>query len=1226
MNDGQNKTLLHPFFTKAGGKSQPRNPMPPFTDVFVAPLQSHLHDPQSTKAESTEDAFLTHGLVPANSAHEANSNTPVLDGGNDQKSGTSKAVERPRGKKTSPAAKNDQSAPSTADDTIEAESETRRKRRRVGQIDPGYDAGILDDAVLQPHQQVVGSEDVRVPASSPSSLLSCQLEGAAPVAKSEVTPDDASTVHQHNACPAGQSTNERAKTPPKKMLKLNSGGRLVSPVTNDIAVKEEGRKKRAGKRGRPKKEKHLLVVCHYLPQSPTGLKIDRILSAQQRCVPSVPSGPALPSSEVDHVPAKPSTAKVTHPFFLGRPKEEPLSSAPVERKPTKASAVDLGQSPRKTSAVTPGKLRAERQSQRAMETDDSSLPAPSGAARDKMMVKHPGMTEAPWPWKDVVHTRDLDRDWGRNALHPLPVIVGLSRKMKHRIAAQEPSHNLLSAFQKTLDFKQSDNIRPDGFRDPPPCMRLPTRVLVPGSEIQNLVKKQLGGTPKTPQNTLQSGPDAAISHPACQAMYDAISATLTPYDQGRSEVMAWAQKYAPKTAAQVLQPGKESLILRNWMKALTIMAVESSSSQTSKLDKPDRERKHKRKRRKKAEDLEGFIVDAEDDAVAMDELTDPDENPWIAGARTGKRSLVQTADLVQCDRTKLGNAILISGPPGSGKTAMVHATAKELGFEVFEINSGARRSGKDVLDKVGDMVENHLVQRHSAESGSISADEDGGRLSEAFKKDLASGRQGTMASFFKPKLESSQEPRKVAKPSIVEQVKTALPKTKVSRNQKQSLILLEEVDVLFEEDKNFWSTVFTLIENSKRPVIMTCNDEDLVPIQALKLHAILRLSGPPADLATDYMLLLAAREGHVLSREAVSALYEFRGQDLRQTIADLQLWCQMGVGDPRGGLGWMFQRWPPGRGLDEHCQALRVVSQNSYQLGMGCFYHDPQATLESDSVEETILESWQHWDLDPRDELFAGFETQRIVSSPFVSPQNRLAALRRHESFMDSMSAIDVFCVGLPGDTRIDTTQPSLPDKARLNYINGMALLQTPQLTDYSNLDTRLAVTSTHLTSIAFSVHINTTPSHHLNRIRSAAPETLSRADFSTALDPLAAAPTNSLYAAAGLTYSALDGAFGPIATDIAPYVRSITAYDLARETQRTQMHGPEGTKKARTTRAARSALEGGLRRLTRREKWWDADVDTKAILDTGGDWPRHAFVNAEGNAGLDDVGSKSEI
>ena len=42
-------------------------------------------------------------------------------------------------------------------------------------------------------------------------------------------------------------------------------------------------------------------------------------------------------------------------------------------------------------------------------------------------------------------------------------------------------------------------------------------------------------------------------------------------------------------------------------------------------------------------------------------------------------------------------------------------------------------------------------------------------------------------------------------------------------SSRQSIILLEEVDILYNEDTNFWPTVITLIKESRRPVIMTCN-------------------------------------------------------------------------------------------------------------------------------------------------------------------------------------------------------------------------------------------------------------------------------------------------------------------------------------------------------------------------------------------------------------------
>jgi hypothetical protein len=56
----------------------------------------------------------------------------------------------------------------------------------------------------------------------------------------------------------------------------------------------------------------------------------------------------------------------------------------------------------------------------------------------------------------------------------------------------------------------------------------------------------------------------------------------------------------------------------------------------------------------------------------------------------------------------------------------------------------------------------------------------------------------------------------------------------------QSLILLEEVDILFKEDVNFWPAVIHLIRNCRRPVVMTCNGK-----LSSCLHKAVRRADPP---------------------------------------------------------------------------------------------------------------------------------------------------------------------------------------------------------------------------------------------------------------------------------------------------------------------------------------------------------------------------------------------
>lgn len=117
-------------------------------------------------------------------------------------------------------------------------------------------------------------------------------------------------------------------------------------------------------------------------------------------------------------------------------------------------------------------------------------------------------------------------------------------------------------------------------------------------------------------------------------------------------------------------------------------------------------------------------------------------------------------DDVIYEEDPLLNILLVAGPPGVGKTAAVYTAAEETHYSVFEIHAGMRRSGRDLMAYVGEMAKSHMVDGQRQASGS---------------------------------------------------------------EVRQSLILLENADILFEEDKGFWGAVVELAQSSKRPIVMTCN-------------------------------------------------------------------------------------------------------------------------------------------------------------------------------------------------------------------------------------------------------------------------------------------------------------------------------------------------------------------------------------------------------------------
>jgi len=130
--------------------------------------------------------------------------------------------------------------------------------------------------------------------------------------------------------------------------------------------------------------------------------------------------------------------------------------------------------------------------------------------------------------------------------------------------------------------------------------------------------------------------------------------------------------------------------------------------------------------------------------------------------------------------TAYSNVVILVGAHGTGKSAAVEAVAEECGYQVFEISPGSRRGAKELMEAVGEVGQSELVTKHRAV-------ETAPRL-----------------------LGGENEPEEVQKKG------------------RKGMICLDEVDVLYEEDRGFWGCVIGLVERSRRPLIMTCNGR-LIP-------------------------------------------------------------------------------------------------------------------------------------------------------------------------------------------------------------------------------------------------------------------------------------------------------------------------------------------------------------------------------------------------------------
>ncbi|KAJ6129121.1 hypothetical protein N7512_001901 [Penicillium capsulatum] len=942
---------------------------------------------------------------------------------------------------------------------------------------------------------------------------------------------------------------------------------------------------RGNKRGRSQKHNSKIAVIPYNPTSPRniGSLIDGIL---QGLAKSKPAAPKPTSVTRNAQPAKP-----THPFFLKKASQKPQTDSTGD--PPLNQSPDL-----KLSPPVQGKLEATFSSK------------PSGFAR--RTNKFPELVHPLWPPQGLVHVRSLDIPEDHKVISK--ELINDQKKSKLRRINISDEENVILSSTHSAREKARLSLKASG--DTRTGLRHPIRNAASGRVLQAAIDRQLSSS--LPQLSSMPIPSNRVITKLRSALLSSVSA----FDCGKYESQLWAHKYAPKVAEEVLQVGREVEMLRDWLRHLKINAVD-----TGKPTKDGRKSKSKsaqkgKNRRKPAEKLEGFIVSSEEEASEMENISGSDDE--LAGDVTvaSQKTVVRSGDLASGrhhgdGQVQISNAVLLSGPSGSGKTASVYAVAKELDFEVFEINPGSRRSARDMLERVGDMTQNHLVH--------LLNDSDEPSTMCRNSGPSESSKQNKLKGFFKtqpstPTSTANDSPQSNPKPDS---------ETKRRREQKQSLILIEEADILFDEDKQFWTGILTLISQSRRPIVITCNDESLVPIQGMSLHAILRYQQPPRDLVLDYLLLVAANEGHVLKRDAVSKLFTGCGFDIRRALMDLNLWCQIGVGSEKAGLDWILPQWPPGANVDQNGDRVRVLSLNTYEPYMGWFNRD--SFLEGNTLDkeaDALRNSFHWWDLGIQDlEDAGGFSKAELVPLDqfrFKSNLEKLELLDQEVQFAEMRSTLDILSTGCSSGIAqdvMDTTTPPMLESHRSNYSDAYPLLQTDVRPEYTSLCENMSITFDALLSRVFRAEKEDLESTTATQIFNGWAKSAHRLGFTPSVSGLQKVfePVRRAYyylpVSTGRVAASFENGLGPIIEDIAPYVRAIMVFDVRLKQYRDHLHaiwaqqqGP-GETRTRTTRASRAALEGSDKGSTRRERWFPDDTNYFLVQGTGmPEWQRILF------------------
>lgn len=179
--------------------------------------------------------------------------------------------------------------------------------------------------------------------------------------------------------------------------------------------------------------------------------------------------------------------------------------------------------------------------------------------------------------------------------------------------------------------------------------------------------------------------------------------------------------------------------------------------------------------------------------------------------------------------------LIIHGETGLCKSSLVYAALGDKNGYVYEINAGQQRSRRDLYGSLKEFCTTQIIHNSSTE------------------------------------------------------VTTA----------KKGVVLFEDCDILFDQDKTFWTVVQDVINFSKRPIVITVTDTSVIPRNIWDLageqNSIVELQNTDREAFEQYLWLCAMSFGYDLGpnlqKQIVAECKGSRSFDLRLALMKCQWYC-----------------------------------------------------------------------------------------------------------------------------------------------------------------------------------------------------------------------------------------------------------------------------------------------------------------------------------------------